>query len=40
MEIKYIHTNIIAENWEVLAEFYSKALNCKKLLPKRNLEGK
>jgi predicted enzyme related to lactoylglutathione lyase len=39
MKIKYVHTNIIAKDWESLADFYAKTLNCKKLLPKRNLKG-
>jgi predicted enzyme related to lactoylglutathione lyase len=39
MKIKYVHTNIIAKDWEALANFYSKALNCKKQFPICNIEG-
>lgn len=37
---KYVHTNIISENWEKLAEFYEKVFGCKKVLPERDMSGK
>src|SRR5665647_1175429 len=39
MKIKYTHTNIIAKDWESLADFYVKTFECVPLLPKRNLTG-
>ncbi|WP_273324070.1 VOC family protein [Vallitalea guaymasensis] len=37
--IKYIHTNIIAEDWKKLAEFYCEVFNCEPVLPERDLSG-
>lgn len=37
---KYVHTNIVSENWERLAEFYEKVFGCKKVLPERDMSGK
>lgn len=37
--IKYVHTNLIAKDWRKLAEFYIRVLNCKPVLPERNLSG-
>lgn len=37
--MKYVHTNIIAKNWKVLADFYIKVFNCKPLLPERDIKG-
>lgn len=37
--IKYVHTNLIAKDWRKLAEFYIKVLNCKPVLPERNISG-
>ncbi|MTI79341.1 MAG: VOC family protein [Firmicutes bacterium] len=39
MAIKYVHTNIIAKDWEKLSEFYIKVFNCKPLYPERKLSG-
>ncbi len=36
MGIKYVHTNIISNDWEKLMDFYIKVFNCKPVLPKRN----
>ena len=38
--VKFAHTNIIAENWRTLANFYIKVFNCKLLPPERDLSGK
>jgi lactoylglutathione lyase len=38
--MKYIHTNIIANDWRKLADFYIKVFNCCEVLPKRDLKGK
>ncbi len=37
---KYIHTNLIAEDWRKLAGFYIDILGCKKVPPERDLKGK
>ncbi len=37
--IKYVHINLIAKDWRKLAEFYIKVLQCKPLLPERDLRG-
>ncbi len=39
MPIKYVHTNIIAKDWESLADFYVKVFGCTPLNPKRDLAG-
>lgn len=39
MSIKYVHTNIIAEDWRKLADFYIKVFQCKAMLPERDLSG-
>jgi predicted enzyme related to lactoylglutathione lyase len=36
---KYVHTNLIAENWEKLAEFYIKVFGCIPVYPERDLSG-
>ncbi len=37
--IRYVHTNIVAKDWEALARFYVKALGCKRKPPERNIKG-
>lgn len=37
--IKYVHTNLVARDWERLADFYIKAFGCKRKPPKRDLKG-
>jgi len=37
--IRYVHTNIVARNWNQLARFYVRALGCKRSPPARNLRG-
>ncbi len=39
MKIKYVHTNIIANDWILLSDFYINVFNCVPKLPKRNLSG-
>lgn len=38
--IKYVHTNIIAKDWEALARFYVEVFGCRPLMPERDLTGK
>lgn len=40
MPTKYVHTNIVAKDWRKLAQFYKDVLDCKPILPERNLSGK
>jgi len=37
--IKFVHTNIITDDWRRLADFYIKIFDCKPVLPKRDLRG-
>ncbi len=39
MEIKYVHTNLIAKDWRKLAQFYIDVFSCKAKLPERKLSG-
>ncbi|MCG8572342.1 MAG: VOC family protein [Spirochaetes bacterium] len=39
MATQYVHTNIISNNWQSLAEFYIHVFDCKLLPPERNLSG-
>jgi predicted enzyme related to lactoylglutathione lyase len=38
--IKYKHTNIVAEDWKHLSEFYQKVFNCVPVPPERDLSGR
>ena len=38
-DVKYVHTNLIAKDWEALAKFYIEVFGCKPIYPKRNLMG-
>jgi predicted enzyme related to lactoylglutathione lyase len=38
-KVKYLHTNIIAEDWRKLSDFYQKIFNCDPIPPVRNLSG-
>jgi lactoylglutathione lyase len=37
--IKFVHTNLIAKDWQKLAEFYITVFGCEPKLPERNLTG-
>ncbi len=39
MRTKYRHTNIIARDWRLLADFYQKVFNCVPVPPERDLKG-
>jgi predicted enzyme related to lactoylglutathione lyase len=39
LDVKYVHTNLVAKDWNRLAEFYIKVFGCKEELPERNLKG-
>ncbi len=36
---KYVHTNIVARDWNRLAEFYENVFGCTRLPPERDYEG-
>jgi catechol 2,3-dioxygenase-like lactoylglutathione lyase family enzyme len=36
---KFVHTNIITENWEKLARFYEAVFGCIRVLPERDMSG-
>lgn len=37
--IKFVHTNIVAEDWKLLTDFYIQVFDCKPILPERKLKG-
>ena len=37
--VKYVHTNLVARNWEKLAQFYIDVFNCEPIYPERDLSG-
>ena len=37
--MRYVHTNIVAQDWQRLAGFYTEVFACTPLLPERNLQG-
>jgi predicted enzyme related to lactoylglutathione lyase len=39
MGTKYKHTNLIARDWEKLAQFYEEIFGCVRLPPERHLSG-
>ena len=36
---KYVHTNIISDDWKKLAQFYIDVFDCKPVYPERDLSG-
>ena len=39
MTAKYVHTNLIAEDWRALADFYQRLFGCVPVPPERDLQG-
>ena len=37
---RFVHTNLVARDWQRLARFYEKVFGCVPLLPERNHKGK
>ena len=37
--MKYVHTNIIAQDWKFLSQFYIDVFGCKPVPPERRLSG-
>lgn len=40
MNAKYKHTNIVAGDWQKLAEFYEEVFGCQRVEPERHLSGR
>ncbi|MEJ2615149.1 MAG: VOC family protein [Ignavibacteriaceae bacterium] len=40
IKAKYVHTNLIAEDWKELAHFYEEIFSCKVVPPERDFKGK
>lgn len=36
---RYVHTNLVAENWPALADFYQQVFGCTRVPPERDLKG-
>jgi predicted enzyme related to lactoylglutathione lyase len=36
---KYVHTNLVAQDWKKLARFYEEVFGCTPVLPERDLSG-
>ncbi|MDP2982539.1 MAG: hypothetical protein Q8O92_04325 [Candidatus Latescibacter sp.] len=39
MKAKYVHTNLIAEDWRKLADFYTRVFGCIVVPPERDFAG-
>ncbi len=39
LNAKYVHTNIVAKDWQILAKFYQEVFGCTRVLPERDLSG-
>jgi catechol 2,3-dioxygenase-like lactoylglutathione lyase family enzyme len=37
--MKYVHTNLIAEDWQALASFYQEVFGCVPVPPERDFQG-
>jgi predicted enzyme related to lactoylglutathione lyase len=39
LEARFVHTNLIAQDWRRLARFYEQVFGCTPILPERDLQG-
>ncbi len=39
MNLKYLHTNLVADDWKSLSKFYEEAFGCKLVPPERDYTG-
>ena len=39
-EARFVHTNLIAQDWRHLARFYEQVFGCTPIPPERNLQGR
>jgi catechol 2,3-dioxygenase-like lactoylglutathione lyase family enzyme len=37
--VRYLHTNLVARDWQRLASFYERVFGCVRVLPERHLDG-
>jgi predicted enzyme related to lactoylglutathione lyase len=37
--VRYVHTNLVAEDWKKVARFYETVFGCIRVLPERDLAG-
>jgi|SRR5687767_13168768 len=37
--MRYVHTNLVARDWQRLAAFYERVFGCMRVLPERHLNG-
>lgn len=37
--VKYVHTNLVARDWEKLAQFYIDVFDCEPIYPERDMSG-
>jgi catechol 2,3-dioxygenase-like lactoylglutathione lyase family enzyme len=38
-QARYVHTNLVAQDWRALAGFYQRVLGCVPVLPERDFQG-
>ena len=39
LNAQFVHTNLIAQDWQKLAQFYEQVFGCRPVPPERNMEG-
>lgn len=39
MNVRFVHTNLIAGDWKRLADFYERIFGCQRVPPERDLQG-
>lgn len=39
MNLRYVHTNLVARDWRALARFYTEVFGCEQVGPERDLDG-
>ena len=39
LQARYVHTNLVAEDWRLLAGFYQRVFSCVPVPPERDLQG-
>ncbi len=39
LHARYVHTNLIAQDWRALADFYQRVFGCMQVPPERDLSG-
>jgi predicted enzyme related to lactoylglutathione lyase len=40
LQARFVHTNLVAQDWETLARFYEQVFDCQPVPPERNLKGR